>query len=122
MRPDQLQMLDDLAERLADSFILEADPINWPGAGKLPIDMDREERGDRHWCKKGAMGTGGVLKQVLDIKERALGGRTDDEIEQGRRDDGLDAEISRAQKQAEQAMARVMGKGKAEFDKRVHGS
>src|SRR5574341_918805 len=62
MRPDQLQMLDDLAERLADTFLIEADPDNWTAGGKLPTEMSREERGDRHWDRKGAIGTGAVLR------------------------------------------------------------
>lgn len=36
LRPDQLKSLADLAEKLADVFITEADPENWSGAGKLP--------------------------------------------------------------------------------------
>ncbi len=124
LRPDQLTMLQDLAERLADVFIVEADPNNWSGAGKLPTDMSREERGDRAWDRKGAMGTGGVLRYTLDIAQAAGHNEIDSPAEQAARDADLDARIIEAQKRAHEALSRVRdkSKGKAEFDRRVLGS
>lgn len=123
MRPDQLKQLDDIAERLADAFIIEADPNNWPAAGELPMDMSRDDRGDRHWCKKGAMGTGGVLKYVLDIKARAQGSQIDDDEEQEERDNELEGQIRRAKSKAAEILKKIKDKdaGKATYDRRVHG-
>jgi hypothetical protein len=110
MRMDQLQMLDDLAEKLADVFIVEADPANWSGAGKLPADLTREERGDRSWDRKGAMGTGGVLKYVLDIKRAGLERDSKDPDTNHERESDLDRQIGNAEKAAREAMERVMGR------------
>lgn len=118
MRPDQLQRLQDLSERLADVFLSEADPDNWTAGGKLPCDLTREERGDRHWDRKGAMGTGAVLRYTLDILNRQPSGGGDRE-----QDDAMDASIREAEQRAAKALARVMDKarGKDEFDRRAHG-
>lgn len=119
MRPDQLKRLDDLAERLADVFLVEADPANWSGAGTLPADLDQQTRGNRHWDRKGAIGTGGVLNTTINlIKHYSAGGPGHDT------DDGdIDAVVADAEKRAKQALARVMNKaqGKAKFDAKVHG-
>lgn len=119
MRPDQLAQLNDLAERLADVFIVEADPNNWSGAGQLPADMDPQTRGNRHWDRKGAMGTGGVLNTTLNLMQHwGKGGPGD-----GQPDGDLDDAISDAEKRAKQALARVMNKaqGKAKFDAKTLG-
>lgn len=117
MRPDQLQRLQDLTERLADSFLLEADPAEWPGDGIPPADMDQHTRGDRYWCKKNAMATGGVLRFTLDLigKHNAPGDTPAEE------DADMDKRIKEAERRAAAATARVLGKAKGEFDKRVHG-
>lgn len=122
MRPDQLQQLQDLSERLADVFLLEADPDNWSGAGKLPVDMTKDERGDRHWDRKGAMGTGGVLKYTIDLISSAEDRRTSDDELQAARDADLEMKIDDAKKRAHAAMKRVLDKtAKANFDAAVHG-
>lgn len=118
LRPDQIAMLNDLAERLADVFITEADPVNWTGAGRLPCDMSPQERGDRHWDRKGAMGTGGVLNTTLQLI-RHHGDENDTTAD----DEDLDRKIEQAQARAKKAIERAMNPqaGKAEFDRRTHG-
>lgn len=120
MRPDQLAQLEDLAEKLADVFIIEADPANWTGAGTLPCDMDPQTRGDRHWDRKGAIGTGGVLNTTLNlIKHYGPGGDGE-----GRGDaDDLDKIVHDAERKAKAALAGLMNRaqGKAKFDAKVHG-
>jgi len=107
LRKDQITMLEDLAERLADVFIEEADPANWSGAGTPMADMTKEQRGNRHWDRKGAMGTGGVLKFTLDIAARA------NEQASGDEDDfDLEAQVKEAQKRASAAMLRIVDGGK----------
>lgn len=123
MRDDQIALLRELSEKLADVFIIEADPSNWTADGKLPNDMTREERGDRTWDRKGAMGTGGVLRTTLDILARH--GEGDKPADGGDDADGsdLDAQIKDAERRASEAANRVLNKaqGKPELAKRAHG-
>jgi hypothetical protein len=116
MRDDQRKRLQDLSERLADSFLLEADPGEWPGDGRPPADLTQQERGDRYWCKKNAMATGGVLKFVLDLQARTGAEGGDPE-----RESDIDHRIAEAEKRAASAVERAMSKAKQGFDERVHG-
>jgi len=123
MRQDQLSRLEELAERLADTFLVEADPENWSGGGKLPQDMSKTERGDRHWDRKGAMGTGGVLRYTLDLISSGKTNQTGDQEVQTERDADLDHKIREAEKRAAKAVNRVLDKAKKDsFDKAIHGT
>jgi hypothetical protein len=112
MRPDQVQRLQELSEKLADAFLLEADPVEWPGDGKVPTEMTQQERGDRYWCKKNAMATGGVLRFTLDALAKQAGDPSDPA------DAEKDADAERVVREAEQrskrlveeALARAKGK------------
>ena len=117
MRDDQRKRLQDLSERLADTFILEADPGEWPGDGKPPADLTQQERGDAYWCKKNAMATGGVLRFTLDLIERnGPGGPSTDG------DADLDKRIRDAERRAQQATKRALDKAaKSKFENKVHG-
>lgn len=84
MRKDQIERLNDLSERVAEQFILDADPDNWAGTGKTAADMDTAERGDAVWCRKLAVQTGALLARVRDLAEREKAGAdpgTGDEVE-----------------------------------------
>lgn len=112
MRPDQIQRVRDLSEQLADTFISEADPTEWSGDGKAPADLTQQERGDRYWCKRNAMATGGVLRYTMDLiahHEKAPG---DTPADQAARESDLDRKITEAEKRAETALARVMQRAK----------
>lgn len=122
MRPDQLQRLQELSEKLADSFLLEADPGEWPGDAKAPADLTKQERGDRYWCKKNAMATGGVLRFTMDILAKQAPpdpAKPGDPVEES----DLDRQIKEAERKATKAMESVVQRAKAkpEFDKRTHG-
>jgi hypothetical protein len=110
MRPDQITMLNELSEKLADVFLQEGDPANWSGAGKLPVDLTRDERGDRKWDKANAMATGGVLRYVMDITSAARKNEVESPPEGAERESDLDRQIKEAQARAAEAMKRVMGK------------
>jgi hypothetical protein len=118
MRDDQLQRLADLSEKLADKFLLEADPDEWPGAGKGPADLSQQERGDGYWAKKNAMATGGVLRYTLDLiaKRAPVAG----EGEAGG-DADMDKQIREAERRSKKLVddALARAKRKPEFDKRV---
>lgn len=113
LRPDQLAIMQDLIENLGDVFIEEADPRNWSGSGVPMSAMTQEQRGNRHWDRKGAMGTGGVLRFAMDVINRAKveGGAAMTEGE-----DDLEVQVREAQKRASAAILRVVDSNKrAEF-------
>ena len=113
MRPDQMNKLRAMSEHLADVFLYEADPENWTGGGVAPRDMTKEERGNRHWDKKNAMATGGVLTYTLNlIKHHEVPSGGNEPGEQAERESDLDKKINEAEKRAEAAVARVMQRAK----------
>lgn len=107
MRPDQLARLHELSEQLADTFLTEADPNEWAGGNKLPADLSQQERGDRYWCKKNAMATGGVLRYTLDLLLKHEEREPDDAEE-----DELDKKIQAAEKSAAKALKAAMNRAK----------
>ena len=120
MRPDQIQRLNDLTEKLADRFLIEADPDEWPGSGTGPADLSQQERGDAYWCKKNAMATGGVLRYTLDLAKSHQNptGHPD----QTDHDADLDRKIRDAEKRAAAAVNRALDKAKKRtFDAKTHG-
>ncbi|SEB73412.1 hypothetical protein SAMN05216178_2051 [Pseudomonas saponiphila] len=97
MRSDQLDRMQNLAEDLAEVVIQEADPKQWPGAGKLLADLTKDERGDRYWCKKNAAATMTLLVKVMNIcgtLNRAGAPAPNEEEE------GMDKDIARAEQEA----------------------
>ena len=108
LRPDQLTRLNDLAEKLADVFLEEGDPDNWSGAGKLPVDMTTVERGNRHWDRKGAAGTAGVLRYTLDLTNY----HKDTPPADPNKETDLDDKIKDAERRASKAVERVLAKAK----------
>lgn len=121
MRPDQIERLNDLSERLADRFLVEADPVEWPGGDIAPADLTQQERGDAYWCKKNAMATGGVLRYTLDLLKNHEGAPAGSPKE-AERDADIDRKISEAERRAAAAVGRAMDKArKRAFDERTHG-
>lgn len=119
MRPDQLQRLQDLSEKLADVVLEEADPAEWPGAGQPLAGLTQQDRGDRYWCKKNAAATFMLLSKAEEIIARRGDGSREKDA-----DDGEDMErtIANAEREAAKALERIQsGAGKAAFDKRTHG-
>ncbi|CRL45836.1 hypothetical protein SGGMMB4_03928 [Sodalis glossinidius str. 'morsitans'] len=57
MHNDEKTRLSKLSDKLTDVVLEEADPDNWPGAGKAIDAHTKQERGDRYWCKKNAATT-----------------------------------------------------------------
>lgn len=107
MRPDQLQRLADLSEKLADVVIEECDPDEWSGAGRAPREMTQQERGDRYWCKKNASATLSLLQRVEQLRSPSEGAPQDQ--------DGTDLshEISQAERRAAQLLDRISARTRA---------
>lgn len=115
MRPDQLQRLRDLSEKLADVVLIEADPDEWPGAGRGPADLDQQTRGDRYWAKKNAAATFALLARAQEIADKSGGGSPPPDAD-------VEKDISRYEREAAKALERMRDVGaKAAFDKRTHG-
>ncbi len=114
MRQDQFERLVALQEKLVDVLLDELDPEKWPGAGLTPGAMDQQTRGDRYWCKKNVAATQSVLTRnasLIGLVQRQTAGDggsvevTPDAP--GADEGGLDAEIRKAEKEAERVLARV---------------
>ena len=125
MRQDQFERLLDLSERLTDVFIDEADPSNWPGSGWKPIELTKEQRGDRYWSKKNAVATISLVGRIHNltdsIRKASAGGGTDPASVTDTEED-IDKEIAAAEKEASKILDSVQKAAKkAEFDKRTHG-
>ncbi len=127
MRQDQFEKLQTLSEKLTDVFLVEADPDNWPGSGWKPIELTKDQRGDRYWSKKNAVATLSLISRVASLTNviRMQGGEPlppGPEQNGQSEEDGLDAEIREAEKEAQRLLNDIQkGTKKAEFDKRVHG-
>lgn len=106
MRADQIERLKALSEGLADVVLDEANPENWPGTGKTLADLSRDERGDRHWCKKNAAATMTLLVKVMSITGHVQGGT----LPKDSTEDDLDKVQAQAEREAV-AMLERAGKG-----------
>ena len=121
MRPDQVERLKDLTEKLADRFLMDADPSEWPGDGKSQADLTQQERGDAYWSKKNAMATGGVLRYTMDIVKHheSQADIPQDGVDP---DADLDKKIKEAERRATSAVNRAIDKArKRSFDAKTHG-
>lgn len=104
MREDQFSKLEQLQEKLCDTVMVEADPLNWPGGEKLPMDMTKDERGDRYWCKKNAAATFTLLNKTLSLAFFKRDASTTPPDDQRSPEDDLDKEIAKAEKEAEKQL------------------
>lgn len=113
MRQDQYEKLQELTEKLTDAFIGEADPAVWPGHGVAIAAMDQQTRGDRYWCKKNAAATLSVIVRTTSligiIQQRSMAG-TGGGVpapEQEQQEDGLEADVKAAEKEATKLLAQL---------------
>lgn len=115
MRQDQIERLKALSEQLADRFLMDADPTEWPCNGHSPADLTPQQRGDATWCRKMAMATGGVLRYALDLTTKAAplpGTSGSTTPEQAGQDADLDRQIRDAERRATEAVNRVVSRAK----------
>lgn len=124
MRQDQYERLQSLSEELADVFVVEATPANWPGANTPPAEMTKDQRGDRYWVKKNAFATISLIHRIGNlvtlIQDNSNAGRGGAEVQEGER--LLDEEVAAAEAEGKRLLSQTLrNAGKPEFDKRVHG-
>jgi hypothetical protein len=123
MREDQIKRLDDLAERLVEQVLTDADPSAWTAADKLPGQMTAEERGDAAWCRKVASGTLAIATQALALRDRLNAQHAEWRKEWGDHAPKAEDAIERAERAAEDLIRRVQ-KGNTEGKaarKHAHG-
>ncbi|MGL9724619.1 hypothetical protein [Sodalis sp. (in: enterobacteria)] len=113
MHNDEKTRLSTLSDKLTDVVLEEADPDNWPGAGKAIDAHTQQERGDRYWFKKNAAATLTLLTKVqtligLQMRGGTPGGRPSDDDEAFE----LGQQVANAEREAEKIIARIQ-KGKA---------
>lgn len=115
MRLDQFIKLQALSEKLADVVIMDADSVNWSGAGLTASNMDQQTRGDAYWSRKLALSSISVLRGVQGlIHTTQQYGDTPPPSAPAAEDEtpSLDAEIAQAEKDARVVLERVMSGGK----------
>lgn len=109
MRDDQLTRLQDLNNELIDVFVEEADPKEWPGAGKPLASLEQQERGDRFWCKKNAAATLTLAVKIQSMIDQ----RTRPDWKPGQDDDkDLDQELAAAEREAAKRIERIQQGGR----------
>jgi hypothetical protein len=105
VRTEQFERMQSLAEKLTDVVIDEANPDEWPGKDTKLIELTRDQRGDRYWCKKNAAATLSLLTKMhslLGIVEK----RNVDPPDEDEHDD-LEDEIKAAEKEATKILKTV---------------
>jgi len=105
MRKDQQDRVDNLAERLADVFMTEADPDNWTGADQPAAKMTPEIRGARNWDVKNANQVGALLMRTIELRDRISGGSANPY--QGGEDDRAESNIAKYEKEAKRLLESV---------------
>lgn len=129
MRQDQYERLQALSERIADVVLNDADPDHWSGNGKKPNELTQQERGDAYWCRKMAAASIMLFGRVEAMIGQQQGpgttpllpptGADDEEADRASQ---LDAEITRAEKEAMRLLDDMQRSSKkAAFDARTHG-
>lgn len=112
MRQDQFERLVALSEKLTEALLLEIDPEQWPGSGLSPMAMDQQTRGDRYWCKKNAAATLTLIMKnnsLFDLIRRQAPGNDQPQSvpAEESEDEGMDAEIRRAEREAARLLERA---------------
>lgn len=118
VRPDQLQRLQELQEKLAEVVLEEADPDEWPGAGKPLADLTQQERGDRYWSKKNAAATFALLERTTST----LSYNPPTALAPEAQEADIDKQIAKREREAGVLLDTVLKKArKAAFDDRAVG-
>lgn len=100
MNAEKIRLLMERHDALVDVFLDESNPSDWPGM------ETKEDRGDRVWHKKNALGTIQIAARIQDLLGRAAGlvqpeGKDEDDDEKA-----LKAEIKEAERMAKEVLAR----------------
>ncbi|EBD0348272.1 hypothetical protein GJL80_01645 [Salmonella enterica] len=112
MHADYKTRLAVLSDKLTDVVLEEADPYNWPGAGKKPSELTKDERGDRYWDKKNAAASLTLLIKVHSlIGMQTRGGTPSDNPDTNDEEFELGQRVNNAEREAAAIIERLQ-KGK----------
>lgn len=98
MRPDQMERLRELEEKLADVFLEEADPDGWSS-----------EKKERYWQRREAAETAALLTRTQALMSNDSGGSRQDPD----REREAERLIERASKRASSAVEKAIARAKA---------
>lgn len=107
---DHKTRLAALSDKLTEVVLTEADPENWPAAGKAQKDYTQQERGDRYWEKKNASATLTLLIKVhslLGMHTRGGGTKDDDPDDEAFK---LGQQVAAAERAANSVLERIQNK------------
>lgn len=113
MHSDYKSRLAVLTDKLTDAVLEEADPDNWPGAGKTAKELTKDERGNRYWEKKNAAASLTLLIKVHSlIGMQTRGGTPTDNP--GKDDEAfeLGQQVAKAEREAAGIIERIQNKMK----------
>lgn len=108
MHSDYKTRLTALSDKLTDVALEEADPDNWPGAGKEITKHTKQERGDRYWHKKNAAASLTLLVKVHSLIGMHTPGGEDPDDEAFL----LGQQVAAAERKAMEVIERLQHKGK----------
>jgi hypothetical protein len=109
MRPDQLERLNALSEKVFDVVIFEANPTNWSGSGVVPKDMTKEQRGDAVWCRKQAAASLALLNGLhrLIDGQYSVGKPDAADVPDSEDEADLDREVASAERHASELLEKL---------------
>lgn len=116
MRDDQYARLKQLAEKLADVVIHDADPEHWTGSGKTAMELTKSERGDAYWCRKLAASSLSVLVRVFSVTgmvERSMGGTAPQIDPEADGPSELEKEVAQAERDAKKILDGLQKRSRA---------
>ncbi|EAW4590365.1 hypothetical protein CJH50_13080 [Salmonella enterica] len=113
MHQDYKTRLTALSDKLTDVVLEEADPDNWAGGNKRANALTKQERGDRYWDKKNAAASLTLLIKVHSlIGMQTRGGTPSDNPGQDDEAFALGQRVSKAEREADAIIERLLQKGK----------
>lgn len=114
MHSDYKTRLTALSDKLTDVVLEEADPDNWPGAGKEITKHTKQERGDRYWHKKNAAASLTLLVKVHSLIGMHIRGGTPKTGGEDPDDEAflLGQQVAAAERKALEVIERLQHKGK----------
>lgn len=108
MKPENLARIDALEDSLVDVLCDELNPEHWPGHGKRPQELDKEENSGRYFAKKAAQGTLTLLVKCESL--RHYSNNSAQKISDKSGTDLIAESVAKAQKQADQLLDRYQQK------------
>jgi len=110
MKPEQIERLEALQERMVEVLLKEADPDTWDGAEKLKTGeaLTPQERGNRYWEKKNAAMTLVLAKDLSALATNSRESLGRDPF----KDDEMEKRINKAEADAAKLLEKIGSKSR----------